>query len=114
MSRYCGDKDSIKIIEAVDTWKDRCLLNDGSVFSNENIWTLGSLSELHHFYTENLDEGKDTFLDKLERQLSPTKGETKKLAAEMLWFMQLYVSEDGMKGDTKRQQLARVWAWSMF
>ena len=67
---------------------------------------------MHHYFTENPDEGTDSFLDKLEGQLKSAKNETKKLAAEMLWFMQLFVSDAAMKGSTKRQQLERVWSWS--
>ena len=112
MSRYCGNKDSTRVIEAAETWKERCLLENGSIFTDEAIWTPESLAELHHFYTENFDEGPDAFLVKLERQLEAAKSETKKLAAEMLWFMQLFVSAEGMKGETKRQQLTQVWSWS--
>ena len=53
MSRYCGNKDSTEVIKAADIWKDKCLLNDGSVFSNDAVWTQESLTELHKYFTEN-------------------------------------------------------------
>ncbi len=62
MSRYCGDKDSTEIIKAVDIWKDKCLLHDGSIFSDDEVWTPFSLSEMTIFSPKIRMKARTRFL----------------------------------------------------
>lgn len=111
MSRYCNY--SLKpVLDAAAYWRDHCLMADGSALSNSKIWTLENLKELHNRFVENPEEGGRSFLDKLEDQLKPAGADTKVLAAELLWFMFLFIRKSGMKLETKIEQLARVWNWS--
>jgi len=109
MARY---QPAAPVLDTAARWKDRCLLNDGSVFSDKRLWTSENFDQLDRYFVQNLDMGEGDFLEKLEAQLAPATPEGKQLAAEMLWAMYLIIHRDVMGGDTKRQQIERVWSWS--
>ena len=105
-------KSAEPILEAAATWRDRCLLADRSVFTDENLWIPRHLEELDRHFVQNLDYGERDFFSKLEAQLAPASANAKKLAAEMFWVMYLMVSEEAMGAETKRYQIRQVWGWS--
>jgi hypothetical protein len=110
MSRYHREP---AVIEAAARWRDRCLLDDGSVLSDaKRLWTLENLVHLERHFVDNPDDGEGGFFDKLEEQLSPAPAAAKQLAAELLWLLYLGVSEGAIRGGTKRLQIRRVWEWS--
>jgi MoxR-like ATPase len=98
------------LLAAAAHWRDRCLLGDGSVFSDEALWTWEHLGEMNRYFVENLDTGTGTFLEKLQAQLAPASPGTKRLAAEMLWLLLLF--PNNINRDTKVNQIAVVWEWS--
>ena len=100
------------VLEAARRWRDRCFQADGSVLSDKHLWTLDNLAHLEREFIDNPDLSSANFLDKLERQLKPTPPAVKQLAAELLWLLYLIVSEDALKGGTKRMQIKKVWEWS--
>lgn len=100
------------ILEAAARWRDECLLEDGSLFSERELWTLENVRELVRHYVENLDYGEGDFFGKLEAQLEPTSPGAKQLAAEMFWVLYLIVSKDFISAETKRFQIRKVWGWS--
>jgi 5-methylcytosine-specific restriction enzyme B len=55
---------------------------------------------------------KRDFLEKLNEQLTGASPAVPKLAAEVLWFLNLFPSRSVMKPETKREQIERVWGWS--
>ena len=100
------------VLRAAARWRDRCLRNDGSVLTDESLWTAENVGFLVRFFAENLDAGEGNFFEKLEAQLAPAPGSAKQLAAEMLWVMYLYPVPGSMQPGTKRQQIRQVWEWS--
>lgn len=59
------------IISAATFWKKKCLVEQGSVFSESNVWTKSNVESLYEAFVENPDESPDkSFFDKLEAQLS--------------------------------------------
>jgi hypothetical protein len=100
------------ILEAAREWRDECLIDDGSIFTDERLWTPPHLAELNEHFVQNLDYGEGDFWTKLETQLAPTSGGAKKLAAEMFWAMYLMVHKSAMGAETKRYQIRQVWGWS--
>ena len=98
------------VLRAAARWRDRCLLNEGSVFTEKSLWTSENVGYLVRYYVENLDYGEGTFFEKLENQLAPAPGSAKQLAAEMFWVMYLFTT--GMQPGTKRRQIRQVWEWS--
>ena len=86
------------------------MLSDGAVFAQEPVWTLQYLQDLKQYFIDQPDEGKDSFLVKLEKQLEATKPEVKQLAAEMLWV--IYLCPDSINALTKLENIRLVWEWS--
>lgn len=100
------------IFDATRTWRDHCLLGDGSIFTDRRLWTLENFQRLDRYFVQNLDEGEGSFFSKLEAQLQAAPAEAKMLAAEMFWVMYLVVHESAMGAETKRFQIQKVWEWS--
>ena len=71
MSRYCGNKNSTPILTAAEDWKKQVLLEDGSLFSDDAIWTLDNARALETHFVNNPDDRDLGFFAKLEEQLEP-------------------------------------------
>ena len=97
---------------AAARWRDRCLRNDRSVFTDRSLWTSENVGYLVRYYAENLDAGEGDFFGRLKHQLAPAPGSAKQLAAEMLWVMYLILIPRSMQPGTKRRQIRMVWEWS--
>ena len=98
------------ILPAADRWKQRCLLDGGSLFSEERLWTGQNFEQLRIRFVESPDAGSDPFYEKLRRQLDPAPPEAKRLWSEMTWAFYLIVRD--VKPNTKRDRIAMVWEWS--
>ena len=105
-------KDAGAILEAAERWKQRCLLDGGSVFSGERLWSREHFEELRVHFVENPDSGSDPFYDKLRRQLDPAPPEAKRLWAEATWVFYLIVRGYVIRPLTKIDQIRTVWEWS--
>lgn len=101
-----------KTYEAAERWKNDCLLNQGSIFSEESLWNPSGFTGLMEHYVNNLDDGEGDFFSKLERQLKPTPKSVIKLTSEMFWALYLYPSRKAMTANTKRSQIKMIWNWS--
>jgi hypothetical protein len=97
-------------LAAAQSWAQRCLLSDDSVFSDASCWNAANLGDLETFYVDRLDYGEGDFLTKLRSQLLPASADAKKLAAEMLWVMMLFPSNIG--NARKREIVQTIWSWS--
>ena len=120
MSRFNNHKVDA-IYAAAETWKERCLIADGSVFTDEKLWRTDLLDELDELYIEeeNVDEGKNYWV-KLQEQIKD-KGslECKQLMAEIHWASFLFplgirVNNDksDMRAELKREKIRDIWSWS--
>ena len=98
------------MLEASQHWKEVALLSDEAVFAQEPVWTLPYIQDLKRYFIDQPDEGKDSFLDKLEKQLGSTEPEVKQLAAEMLWV--IYLCPDNITKPRKIGNIRLVWEWS--
>jgi len=110
MSRYCGEMQVARMLEAAQHWKAQALEEDESVLSEGSTWTLQNLEELDKYFINQPDAGEGNFFEKLEAQLDTTESGVKKLAAEMLWFMLLCPSN--ITAAKKRQGIETIWSWS--
>ena len=110
MSRYCAEMETESILLAAEHWKNVALLQNGSVFSSDSLWTLSNLEELHQHFVSRTIKGKDKFYDKLEVQLELTDPLVKQLVAEMLWFM--FLCPCNISESTKRKNIQKVWEYS--
>jgi hypothetical protein len=110
MARYNPHHDAAPIFAAAARWRDQCLLTDGSVFfPGERIWTAENLAHVRAAFSDNPDQGSDTFLTKLKRQLNGQPDGVKHLAAELLWAMLLFPSNTG--ADRKRETISEILSW---
>ena len=99
------------VLRAAARWRDRCLLNEGSVFTEKSLWTSENVGYLVRYFAGEPGRRRGYgFFEKLERQLAPAPGSAKQLAAEMFWVMYLFTT--GMQPGTKRRQIRQVWEWS--
>ena len=105
------DRDLAPILDAIVDWRDSCLLDDGSLFSDQHIWTKGCLGELDRHFVQASNPGTGSFLEKLKLQIGSAPSDAKKLAAEMFWVMFTFPSQ-GIKAETKRKQIINLWSWS--
>jgi len=58
MSRYCAEVNTKPILDAAVRWKGMALLDDGSVFTDQRLWTVEGLEALDRHFAKNLDEGE--------------------------------------------------------
>ena len=111
MARWIGHNIDA-VLDAAEAWRDRCFLADGSLFGEEDLWTLDNIEELRGRVIDDRIERKDKFINKLEEQLKSASPQVKRLAAEILWFLYLFIHRIEMKPKTKRDNIDRVWKWS--
>ncbi len=113
MSRWTGRPYIDDVLSAADAWRERCFLTDGSLFSDENLWTLENIQELKNRCLISQFESKgQTFIAKLKEQLNGAPNSVIHLAAEFLWLLLLYPYFQYFRQETKRTQIQEVWECS--
>ena len=113
MSRWTGENHVGAVLAAADAWRERCFLKDGSILGDGSIWTVAAVRDLKRRFTENpIVDPHRKFLDKLKEQLDGAPVQTLQLAAELVWFLNLFPIYSSTRPDTKRAQVLDVWSWS--
>lgn len=113
MARWTGEAEIVDVLAAAAAWRERCIVNDGSVLTDAALWTLTNVDDLHRRFTEHPIEGSDqTFFEKLKVQLDTAAPAVKQLAAEVVWLLLLFPHADKMQPTTKRSRITEVWGWS--
>ena len=116
MSRYIGpspEYDYVNdILAAADAWRQRCFMADGSVFSDEALWTSDNIRELAaacpHDKSRTPTEDKSWPL--LRQQLEGRRSEILRLAAEAVWLIDLYPTTTAVEAPTwKRGRFNELW-----
>ncbi|MCC6572620.1 MAG: AAA family ATPase [Planctomycetes bacterium] len=110
MARLSVDRDFSPILNAAKSWIDRCLIGDGSIFSEQSLWTPANIEELRKAFVEMPDEGEGSFDEKFQRQLKHVSPAAQQLAAEMLWAAKLFPSN--LKASTKLRPIRETWELS--
>ena len=106
-------KQAEALLAAAGQWKQRCLLDGGSLFTDERLWTPENCEQLRVHYVETVEKAareSGDFYEKLKRQLGPASPEAKRLWAEMTWAFFLIAKD--VKSKTKRDRIRMVWEWS--
>ncbi|KAF6633522.1 AAA family ATPase [Pantoea sp. EKM10T] len=107
MSRYTGAEQAGQILKAASEWRQRCLIDGGSLFSNKNLWNSQYLAEIERDVINSQLELEGNFMHRLKEQLAGVSPEAKQLAAEMLWLLFLCASNISVR--TKREQISTLW-----
>lgn len=110
MARYCAEHDSSKLLSAIDTWKANCFVEDGSLLSRENLWTLDALEELRSGFVDKPDISNSSYYEKLEKQLQGLSPQAIALMAEIHWL--LFVLQANINPKTKIDNIELIWSWS--
>lgn len=110
MARYCGIRTPGPILAIAEEWKQKCLLQGGSIFTGQSIWTPENINYLETYFVNNLDYGDGDFLTKLESQLAPAPASAKLLCAEMMWVMLLCLSN--IHPPSKRSTIGAIAQWA--
>jgi hypothetical protein len=110
---WTSQKQTPQILKAADAWRQKCLLHDGSIFSDQNLWTKQNIGDLRKLFVDNPILGADkSFYDKLHEQIGNAKPEICQLASEAIWLLLLFVYEGSVGIDKKRERIAEVWKFS--
>ena len=112
MARLTNWRDVSQSLEAARTWIDTCLIQDGSLFTRESLWTPALIEEVKRGFVDHPDTSKRDFITKLKDQLSAVTPRAKQLAAEMLWVLFLFPAKTKFKPRTKRAQIEEIWELS--
>lgn len=107
MSRYTGEEQAEQILKAASEWRQRCLINGGSLFSNKNLWDSQHLVEIERDVVNSQLELEGNFIHRLKEQLASVTPEAKQLTAEMLWLLFLCASNISVR--TKLEQITTIW-----
>ncbi len=105
-------KSAKAILAAAEKWKQQCLLNGGSLFTEESLWTRENFGQLRTIFDEDTDWPRNApqFYDTLEHRLDPLPPVAKQLCAEMIWIFYLIVLNPNR--EKKIEHIKRVWEWS--
>src|SRR5262245_10692549 len=100
------------IQEVVDRWRERCLLEDGSLlFDDVQVWTPENLALLYHNVIEAPLEDDRSFLEKYRQQLEGSR-ELVLLGAEAMVVYYLFVWLGAVTAQTKRDRVSEVLSWA--
>ena len=110
MSRYHPRWSLEPAFVAMDEVKERCFINDGSVFGDGSLWRAELIEEIREAFWAGVDSDKDKYIDKLEEQMKLVSKDGKKLMAELNWLLQVFITSS--KAKTKRNQVRLMWSWS--
>ena len=103
--------DRESVYAAAETWVERALRSDDSLFTpGRRIWTTEWLEELHHRFLDSPDVPGDSFTDKLERQLSGSPPKAYQLMAEVLYVH--FLIDSKRRSATKQERVDRILGWS--
>ena len=116
MARWIGpDHEYInRILDAADEWKTRCLLESGSVFTDESLWTPENIGELEQLVLD-IESPPTTGTwglkgwEQLKEKLTGIRPELVRLAAEVFWFVSLYPDSNSKPPSWKRERINELW-----
>ena len=110
MSRYNPDFNAKPVFEAAELWKEKCLLNGGSLFSDHKLWVIENIEELMKHFVNNPDEISGGFWERFENQLRPASESAKLLASEIIYVLYLPSIRHVQKTTIDGVNTIRKWA----
>jgi hypothetical protein len=102
--RRLGDSAIYQVMQVV---RDEGLEKDGSLFTpGRAVWTEPNFNALHHFFIDQPDLGKNSYVDKLAGQLAGASDEAVQLMAELHYVH--FLMPRTISGDRKRSTLVEI------
>jgi hypothetical protein len=99
-----------EVTDAVAAWRDRALLADTALFSDDPIWTMVNLRSLWVALTQ--DKSDSRRLESLGEQLRNADREVVCLAAELYWLMYLGAGPACISHARKTDIVRTIYEWS--
>jgi 5-methylcytosine-specific restriction protein B len=112
MAAWTGYETTPAVLAQAENWKSKCLKGNGSVFSNEALWTVENFADLKTLFVDNPILGSQKFYEKLALQLDGARPEVAKLAAESLWLLLMFVGDSYFGAATKTDRIREIWELS--
>ncbi len=112
MATWTGYETTPAVLAQSDAWKEGCLKGNGSIFSDQALWTADNFAELRTHFVDNPILGDQKFYEKLALQLEGARPEVSKLAAEALWLLLMFVGDSYFGAATKTDRIREVWELS--
>ncbi|AGP47382.1 hypothetical protein SOD10_13740 [Serratia plymuthica] len=66
MSHYTGEEQAEPLLNAASEWRQRCLINGDSLFSNKNLWNSQHLAEIERDVVHSQLELEGNFMHRLK------------------------------------------------
>ncbi len=90
---------------------NNCLLKDGSLIDDEQLWTLQNLQNLYDIFVNYPDRGDRSFTEKLHDQIINANNHdaVSRLAAEVVAVYFLFLSNVGFNRKTELVRKIRSW-----
>ena len=104
-----GKELNSEILNALEEWCNKCLLNKGSVFTEKNLWTEENFSFLENKFVENPIYAEGGFFENLKIQLNDAPVDVVQLASEMLYLLILFVNKDSFTIKKKIYRITELW-----
>lgn len=112
MATWTGLDHASHVQESAKEWREKCLLNDGSVFSDRRLWTRENVRYLKSQIDDNPIRERDDFYSRLRALLHGAEAETVQLASEVLWLLLLSVHYKFLGTSKKQGHISDIWALS--
>ena len=118
MARWIGPRPEHDYIDdvlaAAADWKERCFLADGSVFTDESLWTAENVEDLEQLVHDiepspPRDEHGLWGMAQLKEKLNDVRPELVRLAAEAFWVALLYPHSEDKPPRWKRDRFNDLW-----
>lgn len=91
MARWTGQASTLAILDAAAEWRERCLLADGSIFTDRRAWGAETVADLRARLAAPVPDGIAGFDSHLAHQLRDAPVATRIVAAEALWLLLLFL-----------------------
>ena len=105
MAIWNGNPQTVGILDLAAKWKRDCLLGDGSIIGNENLWTLENLTSLQSAFFNNPQKGPRTFIEKLSDQVDAKGDLVQRLCSEVLLILYLFPAESSIGPAKKAEKI---------
>lgn len=123
MARWIGPEPEFAyirdILAAAGAWRERCFMADGSVFTDESLWSRQNIEELERTCAEppvDWEAAKESgitgwgqFKDRLRNNLQEERPEVIRLAAEAVWIVCLFPTPIEEGPNWKRDRFNEIW-----
>src|SRR5438552_18248841 len=102
MARFNPNHEAVPVLDAAHRWLEQCWVQDGSIFTEQQLWTNKDLLDLKRHFIDQPDESDKSFYEKLKLQLARAPATSRRLMAEALWILMLFQSN--IRAERKRDE----------